>query len=481
VIPAAIHHWTEVQPDKTAVDYNDESWSYRAFSDAIARARGHFSAAGLKGPGVAIVAIGRYRDWWVASLALRSLGLTTVVAYSPDMILALSLADVRAVVTTAREAWPGLAEACAELGAPHIDADASGSDPLPIDPTAPMGGHVLFTSGTTGVHKRVLMDPAFEAAFMRRRLKANGINHDSVVSVIDFGPWTGVGYKSPAGTWFCGGTVVFSQGRPVELALQRPDLTECTLLPGMLATLLATPPAAFPYHERMNLGITGGPITQAQIDQAKARISPILMNGLGATESNAIAITFIETPDDHRWQVPTEGVIQIVDEEDRPLRPGHIGRLRIDTDNAPKAYLDDEEATRAFFRDGFFYPGDLAVQREDGRIALMGRVSDVINVAGQKISPAPIEERLCDALGATGVCLASMQDAAGEEALHAIIETPAPIPADALAAALRSAVAGFPGVHVHFVPTLPRNEAGKVLRHKVAEQLAAATRRQSPR
>jgi len=393
------------------------------------------------------------------------------------MIVQLRLADVRAIVTSSREARPGLAEACAEVGAPHVDADASGSTALPIDPEAPMGGHILFTSGTTGVHKRVLMDPAFEAAFMRRRLRANGINRESVVSVIDFGPWTGVGYKSPAGTWFCGGTVVFSQGRPLHLALQRPDLTECTLLPGMLTSLLASPPGSFPWHEKLKLGVTGGPMTQAQIDQSKARISPIVMNGLGATESNAIAITYIETPDDHRWQVPTEGVIQIVGEDDRPLPPGHIGRLRIDTDNAPKAYLDDEEATRAFFRHGFFYPGDLAVQREDGRIALMGRVSDVINVAGQKISPAPIEERLCDALSVTGVCLASMQDAAGEETLHAIIETPAPIPGDVLAAALRAEIAGFPGVHVHFVPALPRNDAGKLLRSKVAAELAAVARR----
>jgi len=61
--------------------------------------------------------------------------------------------------------------------------------------------------------------------------------------------------------------------------------------------------------------------------------------------------------------------------------------------------------------------------------------------------------------------------------LHAIIETPAPIPGDVLAAALRAEIAGFPGVHVHFVPALPRNDAGKLLRSKVAAELAAVARR----
>jgi acyl-CoA synthetase (AMP-forming)/AMP-acid ligase II len=84
---------------------------------------------------------------------------------------------------------------------------------------------------------------------------------------------------------------------------------------------------------------------------------------------------------------------------------------------------------------------------------------------------------LREALGVSGVCLASIQDAAGEETLHALIESASPIPADALSAALGREVDGFPGVHVHFVPALPRNDAGKVLRNKVAEQLAAASRR----
>jgi hypothetical protein len=50
----------------------------------------------------------------------------------------------------------------------------------------------------------------------------------------------------------------------------------------------------------MRLSATGGSITLSQIDAAKARITPQLYNGLGATESNIIASTALNTPDDHR-------------------------------------------------------------------------------------------------------------------------------------------------------------------------------------
>ncbi|MCP6769970.1 hypothetical protein NL529_34490, partial [Klebsiella pneumoniae] len=77
--------------------------------------------------------------------------------------------------------------------------------------------------------------------------------------------------------------------------------------------------------------------------------------------------------------------------------------------------------------DGFFYTGDLAIMRADGRVALMGRFTDVINVKGHKIHPAPIEDRLRESLGVRGVCLLTLQDANGEEGMHVVIETPSPI------------------------------------------------------
>jgi long-chain acyl-CoA synthetase len=158
---------------------------------------------------------------------------------------------------------------------------------------------------------------------------------------------------------------------------------------------------------------------------------------------------------------------------------GRIGRLRVSTEDAPNGYLHDEEASRTFFKNGFFYTGDLAVMRQDGRIALQGRVTDVINYMGHKIWPAPIEDRLRDVLGVSGVCLLSLQNEAGEEELHVVIEASAPIHSGILDPALRAVLdgGGFPGVHVAYTPALPRNAMGKVMRHLMTTEVIAARRR----
>ena len=108
--------------------------------------------------------------------------------------------------------------------------------------------------------------------------------------------------------------------------------------------------------------------------------------------------------------------------------------------------------------------------RSDGRMALQGRITDVINVQGSKISPAPIEDRLGELFGVSGVCLFSAQNDSGEEEIHVVVETSTPIDSERLTVALNQELRGFHRAHVHFVEALPRNPMGKVLRHAVQAQ-----------
>jgi acyl-coenzyme A synthetase/AMP-(fatty) acid ligase len=247
------------------------------------------------------------------------------------------------------------------------------------------------------------------------------------------------------------------------------------LTPAMLAAILAAPAGAFQRNDAMQLAVTGGTMTPSQVDQAKARITPRLFNWLGSTEAGVVALTPLDTPEDHKWHWLASGrVVEIVDESDSPVPTGEIGRVRVSTAGGPTSYLNDEAATRAFFKDGFFYPGDLAVMRSDGRMALQGRVTDVINVRGDKVSPAPIEDRLGELLGVSGVCLFSMQNDSGEEEIHVVIETPTPIDSERLIAAINQELYGFSRARVHFAAALPRNQMGKVLRQAVRAQAIAS-------
>ncbi len=491
MITQLIFDWAKRTPDRTAIIYNDRPWSYQSFAQFIALARGYFVRRGYIGPGYAVLAVGNPMDFWILSLALRSLGLTTVAVGSvtegdaqakPNVRTAvnkLGLPNVRCVITSPVESWAGLDGLCTELELPLLSVSLAGETAMGLEAFEaphPLGGHILLTSGTTGSHKMLLMSPAVDATSLRRVVELIGMNQDTVLSVFNFPAWTAIGYRWAASPWTVGGAIVIEQ-RQFHRALLWPGLTHAVLVPVVLSTILAAPANAFPRNDALLLAVQGGPMTQAQVDQAKARITKRLFNWLASTEVGCIASTPLETPDDHRWQRLAPGhVVEIVDESYRPVPVGEIGRVRISTAGGPTNYLNDEPATRAFFKDGFFYPGDLAVIRSDGRMALQGRLTDVINLQGDKISPAPIEDRLCEIFGVGGVCLFSMQNDSGEEEIHVVIETPVPIDSEKLTAAF-SQVPELREFHlglVHCVATLARNPMGKVLRQAVRAQVVAS-------
>ena len=141
-----------------------------------------------------------------------------------------------------------------------------------------------------------------------------------------------------------------------------------------------------------------------------------------------------ENLDSLYWLTPVnERVIQVVDENGNQCSAGQQGELRIlieDTDC--KCYLDDEQATAKMFRDGFFYPGDMAIKRADGQVRILGRVSDVINVQGAKVAVGPIEESICRFLNVDEVCLFTHLNDAGQDELIIAMQSDSKPPAERL-------------------------------------------------
>jgi acyl-coenzyme A synthetase/AMP-(fatty) acid ligase len=324
----------------------------------------------------------------------------------------------------------------------------------------------------------LLSTPAIDANFLRWRTEVTGLNQNSVLCIFSFEPWTAAGYRSASNPWLVGGTTVMEHGREPYRALLNTSITHGTIVPVLLARMLAAPANAYPRNDAMQLAVTGGAMTRRQIEQTKARITPHLFSWLGATEVSAFACTPLETEEDQRWhRLLPHRVVEIVSETGHPVSVGDVGHLRVSTKGAHTGYLGDEVTTKAHFKDGFFYPGDLAIARSDGRIALQGRSTDVINLQGKKILPAAIESRLCETLGVSGVCLVSMPNQSGEEELHVTIESKKPVGTERLRAALDGVLKSFPRAHAHCVASLPRNQMGKVVRQAVRDRIASLSAR----
>ena len=206
-----------------------------------------------------------------------------------------------------------------------------------------------------------------------------------------------------------------------------------------------------------------------------ARLTPRLFTYAATTETGPFSLTPVDRLDELHWhRLLQPDDVFVIDDEGQPAPPGQAGLLRIRALPGIDGYLDDEATTQGFFRDGCFQSGDLAVRNPDGRIALVGRITDVINIRGDKVGTAPTERALQDRLGAVGVCLFSMQGEDGAEALHLALQLGRTVGVDELTQAIQAELSGFPGVRVHLVEDLPRNDSGKVLRLELRRQLQAS-------
>lgn len=140
------------------------------------------------------------------------------------------------------------------------------------------------------------------------------------------------------------------------------------------------------------------------------------------------------------------------------------GELQIRTPYGMLGYLDQPELTEASFADGFFRTGDLAAERADGRVALIGRAKEVIIRAGNKISPLEVERIFLEHPDVAAALAAGASDTRTGEGIHLMV-VPRPGAAPD-AASLRSWAAErlerwkLPD-RIHFGAALPTGATGK--------------------
>lgn len=92
---------------------------------------------------------------------------------------------------------------------------------------------------------------------------------------------------------------------------------------------------------------------------------------------------------------PLPGVtVEIVDGAGAPLPREQVGEIRIRGTGIIDSYYDDADETAARFRDGWFYPGDMASTTRDGQLIIQGRKDDMMIMNSINIYPSEIERVL---------------------------------------------------------------------------------------
>jgi len=169
--------------------------------------------------------------------------------------------------------------------------------------------------------------------------------------------------------------------------------------------------------------------------------------------------------------------IAIMDDEGGLLPPGAIGEVVIRGDNVTKGYENNPEANAGAFAKGWFRTGDQGVMDEDGYLTITGRLKEIINRGGEKVSPREVDEALlAHAAVAHGLAFAVPHAKLGEEVAAVVVLKDG---ASADEREIRDFVAGrladfkVPR-RILFVDEIPKGPTGKMQRIGLAERLGLA-------
>jgi len=169
--------------------------------------------------------------------------------------------------------------------------------------------------------------------------------------------------------------------------------------------------------------------------------------------------------------------VAIMDEAGNLLPSGSVGEVVIRGPNVTPGYQNNPGANEAAFSSGWFRTGDQGVLDEEGYLCLTGRLKEIINRGGEKISPREVDEVLLDHPAvAQAVTFAIPHQKLGEEVGCALILKEGTTASESEIrdyAATRLADFKVPR-RVLFLDEIPKGPTGKLQRIGLAEKLGLA-------
>ena len=161
--------------------------------------------------------------------------------------------------------------------------------------------------------------------------------------------------------------------------------------------------------------------------------------------------------------------IAVLNEAGDQLPPGTVGEVSIKGPNVFGGYEGNAEANAESFSHGWFRTGDQGHLDDEGYLTLVGRLKELINRGGEKISPREIDETLLTHPAvAEAVCFGIADRVYGEEVAAAVVLKGAATESD-LIAHCRSSLSDFKcPTAIYIVESIPRTATGKIQRRNVA-------------
>lgn len=358
---------------------------------------------------------------------------------------------------------------------------------LDLDPASHVAA-LPFSSGTTGLPKAVMLSHRNLVANVLQFapvLEPSGDDH-SFVALLPFSHIYALTTNLNFGLVKRFPIYTMSRFHPVDfltiVATYRP--TMLFIVPPVAAFLAKHPAVGQVDFSCVRVIVSGAaPLDGSLGDALASRLGAQVIQGYGMTELSPVThVMPLNRPDiDHGTiglAIPNVR-FRIVDHNTGDVEvpadgsASAPGELWCAGPNVMLGYFGHQEATDATVdADGWVHTGDLATVDNRGAVRIVDRIKELIKMRGFQVAPAELEAILCShpQVADAAVLGIAVPGSAGDQAPHALVQRVegATVSEKEIADYLAERVARYKHLRtVHFVETVPRSAAGKILRREL--------------
>ena len=259
----------------------------------------------------------------------------------------------------------------------------------------------------------------------------------------------------------------------VNRAIDEDGVTIVSVVSSMLRRMLDAR-AGRPYPPTLrHVLLGGGPAPLPLLEECRRGGVPVVQT-YGLTETASQAATL--PPEDALRKPGSAGKPLLptelrIERDGRPVPPGEAGEIVVRGPTVTPGYADRPEETARALRDGWLHTGDIGRLDDEGYLYVLDRRTDLIVSGGENVYPAEIEAVLAAHPAVAEAGVAGQDDARwGRVPVAFVALRPGAPPAtpEGLIAFCRERLARYKvPARLYVVGALPRNAAGKLLRHKL--------------
>ncbi|OPY79605.1 MAG: 2,3-dihydroxybenzoate-AMP ligase [Syntrophorhabdus sp. PtaU1.Bin058] len=344
--------------------------------------------------------------------------------------------------------------------------------------------HIMPTGGTTGLPKASVRTHNSYITNIEYHSKAWEITSNDTIMVV-----TPVGH-SMAMHWGIG-AALFNYAKLVLLDstqaenicewIQKEKVTAIPSVPALITRILTMKDLErYDLTSLKKICLGGAPSTPEMLRAAHTKLKCLVINAFGSSEGTNISTRPSDSIDiicnSVGRPVCPYDTIKVIDDSGNEVPQGQEGELVSKGPGVFTGYFKSpEENSQIFTMDGFFKTGDKARKDPFGNITITGRIKDIINRGGEKISSVEIENRLGAHPGIDESAVIGMPDQVLGERICAYVKpkTGEKLTLEKIVAFLKKNGASVQQLpeRVEFVDELPMTKVGKVDKKALREDI----------